>query len=193
MLWHSFPYLDYCLSSVILPMKNIFQLLSTLVLGVYLMLKPILGLWSLRKPHFDGLSFAIISLCRKSRKSVVKLYQQWWNFNYLVTRLRIHEVHELQMNVCECWGVLVLLHQRCEHSQWFTNIHQHKAGHQMKKPHCLFVMITLVMGCHGAQGYVVHANYAMDYGFVPRAVVHGGLGQITYWTTSWGHLTWLPT
>jgi hypothetical protein len=62
MLWHPSPYLDYCLSSVILPMKNIFQLLSTLVLGVYLMLKPILGLWSLRKPHFDGLSFAIISL-----------------------------------------------------------------------------------------------------------------------------------
>jgi hypothetical protein len=61
MLWHPSPYLDYCLSSVILPMKNIFQLLSTLVLGVYLMLKPILGLWSLRKTHFDGLPFAIIS------------------------------------------------------------------------------------------------------------------------------------
>jgi hypothetical protein len=33
---------------------------------------------------------------------------------------------------------------------------------------------------HGAQGYVVHADYVMDYGFVPRAVVHGGSGRTTF-------------
>jgi hypothetical protein len=74
------PYLDYCLHSVILPMKNIFQLLSTLVLGVYLMLKPILGLWSLRKTHFDGLFFAIISpagLCFTNAHTVITTPTVW--------------------------------------------------------------------------------------------------------------------
>jgi hypothetical protein len=32
---------------------------------------------------------------------------------------------------------------------------------------------------HGTQGCVVHADYAMDYGFVPRTVVHG---RTTRWT-----------
>jgi hypothetical protein len=48
-LWLSSLYLCCCLSSVISPMKHIFKLLSTVVLGIYLMLKPILRLLSLRK------------------------------------------------------------------------------------------------------------------------------------------------
>jgi hypothetical protein len=33
---------------------------------------------------------------------------------------------------------------------------------------------------HGTQGCVVHADYTMDHGFVPRTVVHG---RTTRWTT----------
>jgi hypothetical protein len=36
------------------------------------------------------------------------------------------------------------------------------------------------MAKHGTQGRVVHADYAMDYGFVPRTVVHG---RTMRWTT----------
>jgi hypothetical protein len=33
--------------------------------------------------------------------------------------------------------------------------------------------------CHGTQGCIVHANYAMDYGFVPCTVVHGWTARRT--------------
>jgi hypothetical protein len=56
MLWQPSPYLDYCLSSVILPMKNISNLLSTVALGLYLMLTYILRLLSLKKPILMDLS-----------------------------------------------------------------------------------------------------------------------------------------